>query len=205
MWWTKQNRCHWPLTFARPRSVMRSSRLLSRTCADTARAWHTAHSPPSRRECLHNGQQEVLFGAGAMRLRVDDDLMRRIDGDHTRVAVAHPFVRRHLRAVVVRTMARAQTASRAAAVGRMREQPLSKLLRIRVYRATRTRRVSRSDTWTRCSAASRHQSLTSRARSVLGRRRPRHRREQLREVVAEGTHKEGDGRECARSTSCLSG
>ena len=48
----------------------------------------------------HAGQ-EFLFAAGAMGLRVDDDLVLSIDGCYTTVALDYAFACRHLRAVFV--------------------------------------------------------------------------------------------------------
>ena len=65
-----------------------------------------------------------------MRLRLDDDLMFRIDGGDTRVALDDAFVGRHLRALVVRAIAFAQAAGGAVPIRRMRREPLTQLLGI---------------------------------------------------------------------------
>ena len=58
-----------------------------------------------RRQRVYDGEQQFLFGPGPLRVRVDDDLMVRIDGRHAGVALIHALVRGHLRALVLRAIA----------------------------------------------------------------------------------------------------
>ena len=80
------------------------------------------------RERGHHRQQQFVFGAGTVRLRIDNDLVFRIDRRDARVPLDHAFVRGHLRALVVRAIALAQTARRATAIRRMRREPRAQLL-----------------------------------------------------------------------------
>ena len=65
-----------------------------------------------------------------MRLRLDDDLMRAVDGRDARVALEHAFARRHLGAVIVGPIALAERALRPAAIGRVGRQPGADLRRV---------------------------------------------------------------------------
>jgi hypothetical protein len=77
-----------------------------------------------------DGQQQFRFRARAMRLRIDDDLMRRIDRRHTRIPLDHPFTLRHFRTVVVRAIALALGPFGPATLVGMRGQPRTHLVRI---------------------------------------------------------------------------
>ena len=58
-----------------------------------------------RGERLDDGEHQLLLGARAMRLCLDDDLMLRIHGGHAGVGLDHAFVGGHLRSLVVRAIA----------------------------------------------------------------------------------------------------
>ena len=68
-----------------------------------------------RREALDDRQQQLLLGARAMRLRLDDDLMFRIDGGDAGVALDDALRGRHLRALTVRLIVLTQSAGRTTA------------------------------------------------------------------------------------------
>ena len=72
-----------------------------------------------------------------MRLRIDHDLMFRIDRGHARIPLDDALIGRHLRALVVGAMALAQTACRAAAIRPMRGEPLAQLCASPCRRAIR--------------------------------------------------------------------
>ena len=78
-----------------------------------------------RREGLDDRQQQLLLGARAMCLCVNDDLMFRIHGGDAGIALDDAFVGRHLRALVVRAIAFAQAAGGAVPIRRMRREPLT--------------------------------------------------------------------------------
>ena len=65
-----------------------------------------------------------------MHSRLDNDLMRCIDGGDAGVALDDALVGRPLRALVFRAIALAQPAGRAAAIRQMRRELLAQLLRI---------------------------------------------------------------------------
>jgi hypothetical protein len=54
-----------------------------------------------RRQRVDHRQQHLLFGARAVRLRFDDDLVRAVDGRHRCVALDHALARGQLRALRV--------------------------------------------------------------------------------------------------------
>ena len=58
-----------------------------------------------RFECLDDRPQQGVFGAGAVGLRGDDDLMFGINGRDAGVALDNAFVGRHLGALVIGAIA----------------------------------------------------------------------------------------------------
>lgn len=76
---------------------------------------------------VHDRQQELVFGAGAVRLRVDDDLMPRVDRRHSSITLHYAAPGGHLRAVIVRAIALPHRPLGPAAVVGMRGEPRPQL------------------------------------------------------------------------------
>jgi hypothetical protein len=81
---------------------------------------------------LDHGNQQFLFAAGAVRLRIDDDLVSGIDGSDTGVALDDTFAGRHLGRLVVGAVALADRALAALAVFGMGSQPLTESRGVRL-------------------------------------------------------------------------
>jgi hypothetical protein len=77
-----------------------------------------------------DGQQQFCFRSRAMRLRIDDDLMRPIDGRDAPIALDHACTRRHFRTLVVRAIALPYRTLGTPSFVRIRCQPSAHLVRV---------------------------------------------------------------------------
>ena len=75
----------------------------------------------------HDRDQQLLFAARAVRLRIDDDLVLGVHGGHAGVTLYHAFARRHFRGFVVGAVALAGSPFAALAVFGVGGKPFANL------------------------------------------------------------------------------